>query len=150
MLHSITLSKITWSTPDGHTLLSDLDLTFAPSAPASSPAFVSQPLQVKRGWIWRTTWNEAGTESRTSLMVSPFRDEVGAATDRARASCLVRHVMAGQMIGQWLTARFCSCHTGSRCQHRGHGFRLGMLQRQFELLDGADYLLGSPKPDAGF
>ncbi|MCQ4629478.1 ATP-binding cassette domain-containing protein [Shinella sp. CPCC 100929] len=28
MPHSITLSKITWSTPDGHTLLSDLDLTF--------------------------------------------------------------------------------------------------------------------------
>ena len=28
MPHSITLSKITWSTPDGHTLLSDLDLIF--------------------------------------------------------------------------------------------------------------------------
>ena len=28
MPHSITLSKITWSTPDGRTLLSDLDLTF--------------------------------------------------------------------------------------------------------------------------
>ncbi|WP_411035770.1 ABC-F family ATP-binding cassette domain-containing protein [Shinella sp. BYT-45] len=28
MPHSITLSKITWSTPDGHTLLSDIDLTF--------------------------------------------------------------------------------------------------------------------------
>lgn len=28
MPHSITLSKITWSTPDGHTLLSNLDLTF--------------------------------------------------------------------------------------------------------------------------
>ncbi|WP_234185665.1 ABC-F family ATP-binding cassette domain-containing protein [Shinella sp. NM-101] len=28
MPHSITLSKITWSTPDGHTLLSGLDLTF--------------------------------------------------------------------------------------------------------------------------
>ncbi|WP_313192984.1 ABC-F family ATP-binding cassette domain-containing protein [Shinella zoogloeoides] len=28
MPHSITLSKITWSTPDGHALLSDLDLTF--------------------------------------------------------------------------------------------------------------------------
>ena len=28
MPHSITLSKITWSTPDGHALLSNLDLTF--------------------------------------------------------------------------------------------------------------------------
>ena len=28
MPHSITLSKITWATPDGHTLLSNLDLTF--------------------------------------------------------------------------------------------------------------------------
>ncbi|KNY17780.1 ABC transporter [Shinella sp. SUS2] len=28
MPHSITLSKIRWSTPDGHALLSDLDLTF--------------------------------------------------------------------------------------------------------------------------
>ena len=28
MPHSITLSKITWATPDGHVLLSDLDLTF--------------------------------------------------------------------------------------------------------------------------
>ncbi|WP_440982423.1 ABC-F family ATP-binding cassette domain-containing protein [Shinella sumterensis] len=28
MPHSITLSKISWSTPDGHTLLSNLDLTF--------------------------------------------------------------------------------------------------------------------------
>ena len=28
MPHSITLSKITWATPDGYTLLSDLDLTF--------------------------------------------------------------------------------------------------------------------------
>ena len=29
MPHSITLSKITWSTPDGHTLLSNLDLTLS-------------------------------------------------------------------------------------------------------------------------
>ena len=28
MPHSVTFSKIRWSTPDGHTLLSDLDLTF--------------------------------------------------------------------------------------------------------------------------
>ena len=28
MPHSITLSKISWATPDGHTLLSNLDLTF--------------------------------------------------------------------------------------------------------------------------
>lgn len=30
MPHSITLSKIMWATPDGHTLLSNLDLSFGP------------------------------------------------------------------------------------------------------------------------
>ena len=58
---------------------------------------------------------------------------------------MVRHVMAWQMIGQWLAARLGLCRTGSRRQCRGHGFRLCRLdifQRQFELFDGAVHLLG--------
>lgn len=74
----------------------------------------------------------------------PLRAKIDLDLDRLAAVSREVEGLHGAVYGVGVAARFGFCRTGSGCQHRGPGLRLGRLdifQRQFELLDGAVHLL---------